>query len=84
MATARKYNGLTFIPKGQLNMGFSQLSKHTRHNPVLNQFFNKSNGTWDYDDFYLAMDSEDDIFAIEELNNLLVIPSSNYLFQFDK
>jgi len=78
-----KYNGYTFEPVKQISMSFPQATSHTRTNPQLNAIFNKDNGTWDYDDFYKKVKSTADVFSIKELNNIQVIPATNYLFEWE-
>lgn len=77
-----KYNGYTFIEKKKTSDDFFTLSKKIKHNPTLNEIFNKWEGTYDYDDFYKKVDSQADIFAIKEMGDILVIPSANYLFEY--
>lgn len=78
-----KYNGYTFEPVKQISMDFKEATNHCRSNNMLNSIFNKDKGTWDYDDFYKKIKSTADIFAIKELDGILVIPATNYLFEWE-
>lgn len=77
-----KYNEYTFEPVKQVNMNFLEITGHTRLNNKINKIFNKDNSTWNYDDFYKKIKSKADVFAIKELGGILVIPATNYLFEW--
>ena len=75
-----KYNGYTFIPVGNVKSNVN-INNCIASNKELNQVFNVNNGTYDYNELYKTLPLYD-IFKIPELNNILIIPSSNYVFEF--
>lgn len=75
-----KYNGYTFIPVGNVKSNFN-LSDFLVWDKKLNSIFNADNGTYNYDELYKVLPSYD-IFKIPELNDILVVPGSRYLFKF--
>ena len=77
-----KYRGYTFIPKGTLAVPYFEAVSLTRHNPCLEATFDNYEGTWNYKEFYKDVPSIADIFEVKELGNVLVIPATNYLFEW--
>ena len=75
-----KYNGYTFIPVGNVKSNLN-LSDFIVWDKKLNSIFNADNGTYNYDELYKVLPSYD-IFKIPELNDVLVVPGSRYLFKF--
>ncbi len=75
-----KYNGYTFIPVGNVKSNFN-VTDFIVWDKKLNSIFNADNGTYNYDELYKVLPSYD-IFKIPELNDILVVPSSRYLFKF--
>ena len=75
-----KYNGYTFIPVGNVKSNVN-IGDFIVWNKKLNSIFNADNGTYNYDELYKILPSYD-IFKIPELNDVLVVPGSRYLFKF--
>lgn len=77
----KKYQTYNFIAVKQTADDWDTLTRKIKHNPQLNNIFNRDKNTWNYDAFYKAMGNDADVFYIPELD-LKVIPSSNYLFEY--
>ena len=75
-----KYNGYTFIPMGNMKSNLNSFDM-IRKNSKLDGVFNKEAGTYNYGEFYKVMPPVD-IFKIPELDNILVMPGSNFLFEY--
>lgn len=75
-----KYQGYTFIPVGNIKSNLN-VYDYIRKNDTLNKKFDTDDGSYNYEEFYKIMPSID-IFKMPELDNILVMPGSNFLFEF--
>ena len=75
-----EYQGYTFIPVGNIKSNLN-VYDYIRKNDTLNKKFDTDDGSYNYEEFYKIMPSID-IFKMPELDNILVMPGSNFLFEY--
>ena len=75
-----EYQSYTFIPVGNIKSNLN-VYDYIRKNDTLNKKFDTDDGSYNYEEFYKIMPSVD-IFKMPELDNILVMPGSNFLFEF--